>query len=273
MSTKIPPLHSHLPDLLEFVRVTAEQVEAGELQDGDTLVQRFRDFYTTDRMRAIEVVAPGWQEMAAQADGATLNHITQAMIAVQLLPEYRQGSGDLRALLEWTVLYHDLGKQVIAGQRDSLHAFRSATMAARALPTVGFPARDAYPAMLDAWIPLVLGASVPAPDGKGRIQDNQALPGILQGIDAMFGAGSPAALIVQAVMLHQSLNVVPEWPNPGSLTEAEVPQCIRPPLLPLLEAMMLVDSDAWQLFDPPSKAKFRHSTLAVFATVRSLVAG
>ena len=73
---------------------------------------------------------------------------------------------------------------------------------------------------------------------------------------------------MQAVLLHQSLNVVPEWPNPGSLTEAELSLCIRPTLLPLLEAMMLVDSDAWQLFDPASKAKFRKGTLAVFADVR-----
>jgi hypothetical protein len=35
--------------------------------------------------------------------------------------------------------------------------------------------------------------------------------------------------------------------------------------------MMLVDSDAWQLLDPVSKAKFRLSTLDVFATVRGLV--
>ena len=36
---------------------------------------------------------------------------------------------------------------------------------------------------------------------------------------------------------------------------------------------MLVDSDAWQLFDPISKAKFRQSTLAVFANVRRRVQG
>ena len=114
----------------------ARQIEAGELHDGDALTQHFRDFYTTDQIRAIEVIAQGWQDMAAFADGA---------------------------MLEWTVLYHDLGKQVIAGQRDAL--------------------------------------------------------------------------------------------------------------LPLLEAMMLVDSNAWQLFDPISKAKFRQSTLAVFANVRRRVQG
>jgi len=273
MEATIPHLEDHLPDLFEFVRTLAQQIEAGELQDGDELVLRIHDFYTADRMEAIEIVAPGWRDMAAYADGATLNHVTQALIALQLLPEYRQASRHLQALMEWSELYHDLGKQVISGQRDAPHAFRGGTMAARTLPKVGFRTSEAYPVELDPWTRLVLGASVAAPDGKGLIQDNRALPEILQGIEQLFGAGSAAALIVQAVLLHQSLNVVPEWPNPGSLTEAELPLCIRPALLPLLEAVMLVDSDAWQLFDPASKTKFRQSTLAVFATIRRLVGG
>ena len=169
MAATIPQLGSHLPDLLEFVSNSARQIETGELADGDALAQRLRDFYTADRMRAIEVVAPGWHDMAAAANGATLNHITQALIALQLLPEYRHAQGHLRALLEWSVLYHDLGKQVIAGQRDALHAFRSATMAARTLPSVGFPVTEAYRATLEPWTRLVLDASVAAPGGKRPI--------------------------------------------------------------------------------------------------------
>jgi hypothetical protein len=271
MEYAVPYPEDQLPDLCNFVRTQARQIDAGELQDGDELALRIRDFYTPGRMAVIETVAPGWQQMAACADGATLNHITQALIALQLLPEYLQAARLEQATMEWIVLYHDLGKQVIAGQRDALHAFRSATMAARTLPTVGFPTSDDYPVAFDPWTRLVLGAAVAAPDGKGLIQDNRALPAILAGIERLFGAGSAAALVVQGVLLHQSLNVVPEWPNPGSLTEAELPRCIRPALIPLLEAMMLVDSDAWQLFAPDSKAKYRHSTLAVFADVRRIV--
>jgi hypothetical protein len=271
MAATIPYLEDRLPELFEFVRTLARQIETGELQDGDTLALRFRDFYTAERMRTIEAAAPGWQEMADYADRATLNHITQALIALQLLPEYRQASRQLQAMMEWSELYHDLGKQVIGGQRDAVHAFRSAAMAARTLPRVGFLTSEAYESTLDPWTQLVLGASIAAPDGKGLIQDNRALPEILQGIEHLFGPDSAGALIVQAVLLHQSLNVVPEWPNPGGLTEVELPLCIRPALLPLLEAVMLVDSDAWQLFDAVSKAKFRQGTLTVFTDVRRRV--
>jgi len=271
METTIPRPPDHLPALCIFVREQARQIDNGELRDSDELSLRIRNFYTPVMMREVEGVAPGWQAMAAYADGTTLDHITRALIALQNLPEYRQSGPDLRAMMEWTVLYHDVAKQVIDGQRDSLHAFRSGTLAAGALRAVGFPTSDRYAARLEAWTQLVLGASTEAPDGKGSIQDNRLLPEIISGIEQLFGAGSAAALIVQSVMLHQSLNVVPEWPNPGSLSEPELPQCIRPELLPLLEALMLVDSDAWQLFDPASRTKFRRSTLAVFSDVRRLL--
>ena len=271
IGSSIPQLREHLPDLFEFVRTLAAEIDAGELQNAGELAARIHAFYTADRMAVIEIAAPGWREMAGYADGATRKHITEALIALQLLPEYRDAPGHLRPLMEWIVLYHDLGKQVIGGQRDSMHAYRSAAMAARTLPAVGFPASAAYPAVIDPWTRLVLGASVAAADGKGPLPDKSALPEILHGSEQLFGTGSGAALIVQAVLLHQSLDVVPEWPNPGSLAEAEVQLCIRPTLLPLLEAMMLVDSDAWQLLDPVSKTKFRQSTLDVFATVRGLV--
>jgi hypothetical protein len=269
----IPRLEDQVPELSGFVRASARQIEAGELRDGHELGLRIRDFYTADRMDALEQVAPGWRDMAAYADGATLHHVMQALIVLQLLPEYRRASPSLRALMEWTELYHDLGKQVISGQRDALHAFRGATMVARTLPKVGFRAANAHAAEIEPWTRLVLSAAVAAPDGKGLVQDNRALPEILDGVERLFGAGSAAALIVEAILLHHSLNVVPEWPNPASLTEAEIPSCIRPSLLPLLECVMLVDSDAWQLFDAASRKKFRGSTLDVFAAVRRRVVG
>ena len=271
MDTTITRPSDRLPALCAFAREQARQVGAGELRDSDELSRRIRDFYTPGVLQAVESVAPGWQVMAAYADGTTLDHITRALIALQNLPEYRRAGPELQAMMEWTVLYHDVAKQVVDGQRDSLHAFRSGTLAARALPAVGFPTSDTYAAGLEAWTRLVLEASTESPDGKGPIQDNRALPAIIQGIEQLFGAGSAAALIVQSVLLHQSLNVVPEWPNPGSLADAEIPRCIRPELLPLLEALMLVDSDAWQLFDPVDRAKFRRGTLAVFSRVRGLV--
>lgn len=268
MQPTIPRLADHLPEFLEFARLAARQIETGELGESAELRRRINEFYTPERTLALERIAPGWQTMAGFAEGATRAHVTEVMIALQLLPEYRGAPPDLQARAEWVVLYHDLGKQVISGQRDALHAFRGATMAARSLPALGFPTTAGYVALLDTWMRRVLEATTPAPDGKGPVQDSRALPEIITGTEQLFGLDTPAAGIVQTVLLHQSLNVVPEWPNPGSVTEAELAQCIRPTLVPLLEIMMLVDSDAWQLFDAASKAKYRDNTLKVFAALR-----
>jgi hypothetical protein len=149
IDSSIPQLREHLPDLFEFVRTLAVEIESGELQHAGELAARILDFYTADRMAMIEIAAPGWRDMAGYADGATRKHITEALVALQLLPEYRGAPERLQRLMEWSVLYHDLGKQVIGGQRDSMHAFRSAAMAARSLPGVGFAASAAYPAVID----------------------------------------------------------------------------------------------------------------------------
>jgi hypothetical protein len=266
-----PLFADRLPALAAFVRDQAGELERGVLRERQSLDQRIRVFCNSERMREIEAVAPGWQAMAQFADGATLIHVVKAMIALQLLPEYRGAPSDLRAMMEWSVFYHDIGKQAVAGKRDALHAFRSAALTARALPLAGFGTARPYAESLESWVALALSAFLPAPDGNGFVQDNRALPRILAGSEQLFGTRSPAALIVQAVLLHQSLDVVPEWPNAASLTEAEAPQCVSPALLPLLEGVMLVDSDAWQLLDPPRKAHFRQSTLAAFERVRRLV--
>jgi len=268
---------ARLTELFEFIGTQARAIDAGVLQDGAKLQRRIRDFYTAGRLEAIENMAPGWQKMAAYSDGATLIHVSQAIIALQLLPEYRQAEAPLRAMMEWSVFFHDIGKQVVAGTRDAVHAFRSAALTARALPLLGFGCMNCHALVVEPWVDLVLGASVAALDGKGLVQDYRPLPQILEGSGRLFGERSAASLIVQAVLLHQSLNVVPEWPNAASLTDVQVGACISPALVPLLEGLMLADSDAWQ-FEPhhrPSspldgadtRRQFRHAAGAALRLV------
>lgn len=40
---------------------------------------------------------------------------------------------------------------------------------------------------------------------------------------------------------------------------------------PLLEAIMLLDNDAWAMFDPATKARYRDETLAVFRDVQRMI--
>jgi hypothetical protein len=94
--------------------------------------------------------------------------------------------------------------------------------------------------------------------------DNRRLPGILIGIDNLFGKDAPAALITKTALLHISLDVDPFYATPAPLTEEEIKHYIDPSLFPLLRVMMHADNEGWSLFDPETRAQRRNDALKAF---------
>ena len=264
-------LVGYLPELVDFVDQLAGGVDRGEIDTWTQFSERIQAFYTTPRMAQIEAVLPGWDRMAAFREAATLVHVNAALVALKLLPEYQQMGFAEKTLCEWIVLLHDLGKEIHAGRRDHTHGFRSAVMASKILPGCGFPVTGDYHRQFPAWAARTETAIRQADDGSEFIQDNRQLPEILAGIEQLFGHNSASALVVKAILLHFSIDTCSEWPQVAPLTDAEISRYIDPEFLPYLEVMMLVDSDAWALFDPADKAKMRAETLAVFQRVRAFV--
>ena len=103
------------------------------------------------------------------------------------------------------------------------------------------------------------------------IQDNQRLPSILAGLKNLFGANTPAALIIKSVLLHWSIITVVDWPPKTPLSDEEMARYIDADLHPLLQALLLVDSDAWALFDPEIKKDDRQQTLAAIEKIDHLI--
>ena len=124
---------------------------------------------------------------------------------------------------------------------------------------------------MEEWIAFTHEAIIWSDEAKITIQDNRQLPKIVDGINRIFGHNSAAALVVKTVLLHLSINVVEDWPQAAPLTDAETRQFIDAPLLPFLKVMMLVDNDAWALFDQPKKDKYRSETLAVFRDIEKVI--
>ena len=144
-------------------------------------------------------------------------------------------------------------------------------MAGEILPRLGFGVTDDYQSLIREWICVTENAVTREAKSEDYIQDNSKLPEIVDGIERMFGRNTPAALVVRAVLLHMSINVVKDWPQTAPLFEAEIRKHIDTELLPLLKIMMLVDNDAWSLFDQPTKERYRQETLAVFEEVIGII--
>jgi hypothetical protein len=187
-----------------------------------------------------------------------------------LSPEFQQASPTQQEIIKWTVLFHDITKEVRQGYRDLTHGFRSAAVAGATLPRLGFPVTPEYNRLIEVWGVLVNEAVRPG-ERSDYIQDNERLPEIIEGLERLFGPKTPATLIVKTVLFHMSINALQAWPQAAPLTQAEVRQYVGAELLPLLKLMMLADNDGWVLFEQPTQAQYRRETLKVFDELAQLI--
>jgi hypothetical protein len=271
-ATSFPAIEEHLPDLTTFVRDLAGRIQAGEIDSWEPFAREVRAFFVPGEMARVEQAAPGWGAMASQAKGVTLVHVTAAFVALLLCPEFQAASLHEQALMKWVIVFHDLAKQVRPGQRDPLHAYRSAVLAAAALPGLGFAKPPAYEESFPRWKDLTWTAVLRCEDGTVR-QDNGRLPEILAGLDGLFGPGTPAALIVRTILLHMTVTALADWPAWSELDDADVRRYFDLESLSLLRLMMLADSDAWCLFDPPVRERYHHEILGVFSALEAVLRG
>jgi hypothetical protein len=266
---EIKQARRYLPELFVFAESLSRRVEDGTLVDWPEFTSQAKDFYTLERMDEMERVLPGWKRMAEFADGVTLVHVTSALVALLQLPEYKIAPDNQKRIMEWTVLFHDSAKEIIEGQRDNLHAFRSAVLAARGLSALGFVQSDSEE--FKAWCE-VTWSGVKFDESTGEdVQDNQCLPSILAGLKSLFGVNTPAVLIIKSILLHWSIVTVTDWPPKTPLVDEELARYIEADLHPVLQALLLVDSDAWSLFDPKIKKDYRQQTLAAFEKIGQLI--
>jgi len=266
-----PSIGSSLPDMMGFISILARDYQSGDIDSWESLEDRVRSFFTPDAMAEVEAVAPRWRDIAYHADGVTLVHVMAVFMSLLLCPEFRQASRIQQELLKWIVFFHDIAKAPQKGQRDYTHGFRSAAMTGEILPDIGFDVTPAYDSDIEDWVKLVNTAMTKQAETSVYIQDNHKLPVIVNGIGRLFGHDTPAALIIRTVLLHMSIDVVEDWPQVAPLTDNEVREYLDFDLLPLLKVMMLVDNDGCELFDMPTKARYRRETLNIFTRLESLL--
>jgi len=173
--------------------------------------------------------------------------------------------------MQWMVLFHDIAKVVVPGNHDYIHAFRSAAVAGKALAGLGFPSTEHYSQQVNRWHDFTWNAvRDDAPSGE-TIQDNTQLPLIIAGINALYGERSAASLVIEAILFHLSLVTDPDYPILAPLSSHEIAIYITADLYPLLKAMLLVDTDGWNLFDPSEKQRQHQQTLAAFDRITELI--
>ena len=267
---KTPSFDDKFPPLNQFILELMDTYNAGKINSWDDLEKLVNAFFTPARMEQMESVLPGWSKMASYANGRTLVHVMCVFLGLYRMPEFLNLIPQQQQLMKWAILFHDLEKEVRNGKRDHCHAFRSAVAAAKLLPKLGFPTNPEYNSLINAWSEFTLSAITKLDDSSDDVQDNRRIPGILDGIEHMFGHNTPGALIIKTILFHLSVDMI-EWPPAAPLSNGEMISYFDKELLPLLKLMHLGDTDGWALFEPDARERMRIDTITIFENLDKII--
>jgi hypothetical protein len=247
----IPRLALSIPRIWTLAQEVAEALKAGTYTRWPPLLAWLEILTEPDWIDDIDHLAPGWRKIATIKNGLTAKHTLLVLAICLNLPEYAAAGEVTRYEIEWAAILHDLDKEYPAnGKKDASHAFRSAAMAAKALPGLGFPLQPgANFSELDQWAGLLI-ASQRAVDGQ-NVHDHTHLPEILSGLRRLWGDETPASRILKAILFHQSLPTLVDWTNPVLLNDDELRAALTLRDMDVLGPLLIADSDAWNLFDQP----------------------
>ncbi|GAB5493386.1 MAG: hypothetical protein Phog2KO_36010 [Phototrophicaceae bacterium] len=252
----------YIPEFEYFTKQLAIDYVNGHLTE-NSFRQRCDIFYTNSMMQKIDAVTTAWIVMASYQQGATLYHVTSVLVALYLLPEYQSATKHQQALMEWTVLFHDVAKVPVKNGHDYVHGFKSTAIAGKALTKLGFPLKQGQTKLdLDTWADLTHNAIIYDAQHAEYIQDNSKLEKIIENLKQLHS--NDAYCILTAILFHISIRTDPNYPILAPLSDNEIRQYITPDSLAIIKAMILVDNDGWCLFDRDTQQQRRKQTLMTF---------
>jgi hypothetical protein len=240
-----------IPRVWALSNEIASGMQAGKYSEWDVLMDHLSPLVEPDFIDEIDRTIPGWRKIATLHKGVTAKHTLLVLSSCLNLTEYQQAGPQTQRELEWSAVLHDLDKEKV--RSDTAHPFRSAAVVNRIMPMLGFALRTGLnPAYPELWSQLVLASQ--RADGDRMIHDHTRLRYIIAGLHDCWGEGTPAARILKAILLHQSLPALKDWANAVLLTDEELAYSLTLADMEVLGPLMIADSDSWNIFDEPRTA-------------------
>ena len=234
-----------LPDFWNLSTRIATGLRTGKITDWDRLIQQISPLLEQGFVESVDNIIPGWKTIATLNDGETALHTLLVFAACLNLPEYTLADELTCIEIEWAAILHDFDKKL--ARQDSAHPFRSAAVVSRIMPNLGFELLPGTSKTdLEAWSNLVMAAQ--RPDGERMIHDHSSLKKIIDGIYKCWGKDTSASRVLKAVLFHQSLPTLRDWPNAVFLTDEELSFALTLNDMKVLGPLMIADSNSWNIF-------------------------
>ena len=238
-------IEEKLPEFWALARKVASDLRAERYASRDALIRSLSPLLVPELIERMDQTVPGWKKIATLNDGQTALHTLVVLALCLNLPEYNLADEQTCTELEWAALLHDLDKE--RARRDSAHPFRSAAKVAQIMPALGFDlTTDVVEADIVKWSELVLSAQ--RSDGDRMLHDHSRLPEIVSGLYTCWGRNNSAERILKAVLFHQSLPTLSDWPNAVLLNDEELSYALNLHDMKVLGPLLVADSDSWNIF-------------------------
>lgn len=243
----IPTLSSILPKLWTQVERLSHELEVGIYDDWELLTARLAFLNDLDLIDLINAHVHGWHKIATTKRGITAHHTILVLATCMNFPEYKDKSPQTQSEIQWAVMLHDIDKNA-SGEKDASHPFRSAAVAVRSMPGLGFELQPNVTSKdIEAWSELVMSAQH---EVNGQIlHDHTHLKEIVDGIHHQWGKETSASRILKAALFHQSLPTLNDWSNPVLLNDEELHASLTLEDMDVLAPLLIADSDSWNIFD------------------------
>ena len=244
----IPNLSNVLPELWTQVDLLARELEVGTHTDWSALTARLEFLNDPNLINLLNTHIPGWHKIATINNGITARHTILVLATCLNLPEYKETAPQIQSEVQWAALLHDIDKDHGAGGKDTSHPFRSAAVAVKAMPGLGFELQPNVTIKdIECWSKLVMSAQH---EINGQLlHDHANLKEIVEGIYRQWGEETSASRILKAILFHQSLPTLKDWPNPVLLNDEELRASLTPEDMNVLAPLLIADSDSWNIFD------------------------
>ena len=265
----MPTLSNVLPELWTQVERLARELEVGTYADWASLTARLGFLNDPNLSNLLNTRIPGWHNIAAINNGITARHTILVFATCLNLPEFKEKPQQTQSEIQWAVLLHDIDKSHGVLGKDTSHPFRSAAVAVKAMPGLGFELQpNVTPKDIESWSELVMSAQH---EVNGQIlHDHTNLSKIVEGLHRQWGKETSASRILKAVLFHQSLPMLKDWPNPVLLNDEELRAFLTLEDMDILAPLLIADSDSWNIFDEPRSAYLDELRANIAETCRRL---
>lgn len=195
-----------------------------------------------------------WNCLKKSKSQSINRHIIRFFVQIFHDDDFKNLQENTKNLILWTSLLHDIGKRgfpyIQNSDRDPFHSFTSGALALKIISRyVKIEKIDKINALSD-FIKNAFIIKTDINNNSLEYCDTSKLDQILCDLEIIFKRNTDLYLMIKLILLHQSLDVISDYPPMAPLSEEQVCNYCDIEFIKLLKILCVADSTSYHLNSP-----------------------